>query len=191
MNTVPVVDPYMDPVPTTQIQRSESKVSNFSLPRPSTALSEHGNRAQELRDIPHNLDRIEEPPPAGHRDQPPRQDVRLPAPHPLSGNVSPEPLFPILQEGRYKVSLLIELWLFIAGLYTKASLFEDGKAAVDEAEELVGMLELQMSAETSSAKAFAARGWGGGKSVEELWGDVYAWVSSSHSDQCGKRQDEC
>jgi hypothetical protein len=158
--------------------RSESKISNFSLPRPSTALSEQGSREQPLREIPHNLDRIEEPPPPGHKEQPPRQDVRLPAPHPLSGNVSPEPLFPIIQERRHKVSLLIELWLFIAGLYTRASLFEDAKAAVDEASELVQMIESQLAVETSSAKAFASKGWGGGRAIEDLWGDVFTAVSS-------------
>ena len=157
--------------------RSESKISNFSLPRPSTALSsDQAVGAQPLRDIPHNMDRSEAPPPPGHRDQPPRQDVRLPAPHPSTGNVSPEPLFPIVQERRHKISLLVELWLFIAGLYTRAELFEDAKAAVDEAGELVGMLEVLLASETSSARAFAAKGWGGGKAIEELWGDVSSAV---------------
>ena len=156
--------------------RSESKISNFSLPRPSTATSDRGVGAQPLREIPHNLDRIVEPPPQGHRDQPPRQDVRLPAPHPSTGSISPEPLFPVIQERRHKISLLVELWLFIAGLYTRATLFEDAKAAVDEAAELVQMLEVQLAAETSSAKAFASKGWGGGKAIEELCGDVLTSV---------------
>jgi hypothetical protein len=86
-------------------------------------------------------------------------------------------LFPILQERRHKVSLLIDLWLFIAGLYTRAAVFDDAKAAIDEAAELVQMMESQLATETPNAKAFAARGWGGGKAIEELWGDVWTAVS--------------
>jgi hypothetical protein len=132
---------------------------------------------QPLREIPHSMDRFHEPPPTGHKEQPPRQDIRLPAPHPLTGDVSSEPLFPKLQERKHKISLLVELWLFIAGLYTRAGVFDDAKAAIDEAIELVQILESQIAAETSSAKAFAARGWGGGKAIEELWGDIWTVVS--------------
>jgi hypothetical protein len=166
-------------VNTSSPSRSESKISNFSLPRPSTANVESNASSpmQPLREIPHSMDRFHEPPPTGHKEQPPRQDIRLPAPHPLTGDVSSEPLFPKLQERKHKISLLVELWLFIAGLYTRAGVFDDAKAAIDEAIELVQILESQIAAETSSAKAFAARGWGGGKAIEELWGDIWTVVS--------------
>lgn len=83
----------------------------------------------------------------------------------------------MLQERRHKISLLIDLWLFIGGMYTRAAVFDDAKAAIDEAAELVQIMESQLALETSSAKAFGARGWGGGKSIEELWADVWAAVS--------------
>ena len=122
------------------------------------------------------------------RDQPPKQDIRLPAPHPSTGIISPKPLFPIVQEQRHKTCLLVELWLFIAGLYTRASLFEDAKAAVDEAAELVLLMEMQLATETSSAKAFATKGWGGRRAVEELWGDISTAVRFPCSPLLRQRQ---
>ncbi|KKY20543.1 putative filamentation protein [Diplodia seriata] len=80
----------------------------------------------------------------------------------------------MLQERRHTTSLLIDVWLFIAGLYARAALFEDAKGAVDEAFKLADNLESEMSQDQSSAKAFFERGWGGGKSIEELWADIWA-----------------
>ncbi|GME42465.1 filamentation protein [Neofusicoccum parvum] len=77
-------------------------------------------------------------------------------------------------ERRHTTSLLVDVWLFIAGLYTRAALFEDAKGAVDEAFKLADNLESEISQDSSSAKAFSERGWGGGKSIEELWADIWA-----------------
>lgn len=52
-------------------------------------------------------------------------------------------------------------------------MFEDGKQAVAEALKLVESFEMEVAAESSSARALAERGWGGGKSVEELWADAF------------------
>jgi hypothetical protein len=87
--------------------------------------------------------------------------------------VSPEPLATALQVKRRKIELLIEVWLFVAGLYTRASLFEDAKAAVDEAAELVMMVEGFAVGEGAGLR----RGWGGVKSTDELWADVASSVS--------------
>ncbi|KAK8199641.1 uncharacterized protein BKA78DRAFT_10732 [Phyllosticta capitalensis] len=129
---------------------------------------------QPFRSVAHNLSHKDEPPPAGHEDQPPQQDTRLPAPFPRPYFSLIEPQFPKLQERRHTTSLLIDVWLFIAGLYTRAALFEDAKGAVDEAFKLADNLEQEVAQESSSAKFFSERGWGGGKSVEELWADIYA-----------------
>jgi hypothetical protein len=56
-------------------------------------------------------------------------------------------------------------------------MLEDANDAVKEAQKLVETFEAEIAQESSTSKAFAERGWGGGKSVEELWGDVYAMVS--------------
>jgi hypothetical protein len=86
----------------------------------------------------------------------------------------------MLQERRQKVSLLVSVWIFISGLYTRAEMFEDAKGAVGEALKLVEAFELEVAQQGSSSKAFADRGWGGGKSVEELWADAYAAVGQLH-----------
>ncbi|KAL0262247.1 hypothetical protein SLS55_003686 [Diplodia seriata] len=129
---------------------------------------------QPLRPVPHNMSPTKQLPPQGHADQPPHQDVRLPAPFPNASFAAIEPRFPVLQERRHTTSLLIDVWLFIAGLYARAALFEDAKGAVDEAFKLADNLESEMSQDQSSAKAFFERGWGGGKSIEELWADIWA-----------------
>jgi hypothetical protein len=56
-------------------------------------------------------------------------------------------------------------------------MFQDGREAVAEALKLVEAFEAEVSLESSTAKALAEKGWGGGKSVEELWADVFAAVS--------------
>lgn len=136
---------------------------------------------QPLRPVQHNMSPSKQPPPPGHADQPPQQDTRLPAPFPQASFAAIEPRFPVLQERRHTTSLLIDVWLFIAGLYARAALFEDAKGAVDEAFKLADNLESEMAQEQSSAKAFFERGWGGGKSIEELWGDIWAAVSVQYN----------
>ncbi|TID16135.1 filamentation protein-like protein [Venturia nashicola] len=89
-------------------------------------------------------------------------------------SISPEPVFPVFQERKHRITLLIHVWLFVAGLYTRAEAFDDAKGAIEEAADLVQALESQVAQQDSSVKAFASRGWGGGKSVEELWADIWA-----------------
>ena len=132
---------------------------------------------QPLHAVAHNISHKVQPPPAGHSKQPPQQDVRLPTPYPGVNYISPEPQFTVLQERRHKISLLVKVWLFISGLYTRAGMFDDAKGAIEEATKLVEGFELEVAQESSTSKAFADQGWGGGKSVEELWGDVWSGVS--------------
>jgi len=53
-------------------------------------------------------------------------------------------------------------------------MYEDARGAVAEGFKPVKGFEAEVALENSSTKAFADRGWGGGRSVEELWSDVYA-----------------
>ena len=85
-----------------------------------------------------------------------------------------EPHYSRLEQQRHAVSLLLKIWLFIAGLYRRANLYDDALGAVDEAFKQVKAVEAIVSSHTSSAAAFETRGWGGAKSVEELWADAYA-----------------
>lgn len=153
--------------------RSARRSSAASSNRKSMESNE-----RSLRPIPHNMPQQTEPPPVGHDNQPPKQDQRLPAPFPSASYIPPEPYFSKIQERRHRVSLLASIWLFICGLYTRAGMHDDAKDAVTEAHKLVETFEAEVAQESSTSRAFAERGWGGGKSVEELWGDVYAAVSS-------------
>ncbi|KAF1957572.1 filamentation protein-like protein [Byssothecium circinans] len=127
-----------------------------------------------LRSVPHNMSPAAEPPPVGHTQQPLKQDLRLPTPLPGQNYIDPDPYFSKIQGRRQKVTMLVSIWNFISGLYSRADMHEDAKDAVKEAFKLTKTFESEVAQESSSSKAFADRGWGGGKSVEELWADVYA-----------------
>ncbi|KAF2669493.1 hypothetical protein BT63DRAFT_425206 [Microthyrium microscopicum] len=86
---------------------------------------------------------------------------------------SPAPAFPNITDRRHKLSVLVELWLFVSGMYMRAEQFEDSKDAINEAAHLVSKFELELSRATSSAKAFANSGWGGGRSIDQMWGDIW------------------
>ena len=178
---IPIVDATANVDGT--IERDFASVT--TAPRPSTASNSVIGASprpsmgpdQPLREIPHNLPREQLPPPPEHDEQPPKQDTRLPAPYPSAKEFVSEPRFALIQERRHKVTLLVELWSFIAGMYTRAGLFDDAKGAIDEAAELVQALENEIASTSSTAKAFSEKNWGGGKPVEELWGDIFCQVS--------------
>lgn len=151
--------------------KSSQRPSSSSNPRTS---AETGDRA--LRSIPHNMDHSS--PPLHHDEQPPKQDVRLPVPLPHADYVPPDPRFSKIQERRQRVSLLVDIWLFISGLYSRAQMYQDAREAVGEAMKLVEGFEVEVSQESSTAKSLAEKGWGGGKSVEELWADAFTAVST-------------
>jgi tetratricopeptide (TPR) repeat protein len=135
----------------------------------------HETSDTPLGSIPHNLPPTS--PPQAHSTQPPRQDVRLPTPLPNADYIPADPYFSNVQERRQKVSLLVSIWIFISGLYTRAHVFNDAKEAAAEALKLIETSEDELSVEASTAKALAQKGWGGGKSVDELWADALSAVS--------------
>ncbi|RAR11452.1 filamentation protein [Stemphylium lycopersici] len=165
------------PLPETLVNGSQAPNGTMesSMPRrTSTSNNTRSNESSEipLRPIPHNLDHSS--PPLGHEEHPPRQDTRLPSRIPRPDHIPPDPHFSKIQERRQKVSLLVSIWIFISGLYGRAQMYRDAREAVGEALKLVETFEAEVSAESSTAKALAEKGWGGGKSVEELWADVFA-----------------
>ena len=163
-----------------KIVGAASHANRVSPVRPAVAnsmtLDGQASPDQPLKEVAHNVPHDTWPPPPGHRDQPPRQDVRLPAPLPTSSAL-PEPRLPSSQDRQHRISLLVEIWLFIASLYLRADLFDDAEGAIIEANKLVESFEIEVGAEHSSARRFFEKGWAGGKSVDQLWADFWAAVS--------------
>lgn len=143
---------------------------------PAVPTKDGSTQNQPLREVPLNLESTKQPAPIGHSDQPPSQNSRLPAPYPTMASAAPRPRYPSARQKRHTVSLLIEVWLHIAGQYTRSELFEDAEGAIDEAHKLVEELQQAVAREDCSAKAFDEKGWGGGRSVNKLWADVWAEV---------------
>jgi tetratricopeptide (TPR) repeat protein len=144
---------------------------------PAINNSDQKHPDQPLSSISHSSNsHTDWPPPAGHDNQPPQQDVRLPTSHPASAT-APATSFSGIQQQRHKVGLLVKVWLFIAELYIRAESLDDASGAIQEAHKLVESFELQVAAADSSARAFYSKGWGGGKSVDEMWADVLSSVS--------------
>ncbi|KAL4894118.1 hypothetical protein BDV59DRAFT_192826 [Aspergillus ambiguus] len=129
---------------------------------------------QQLPPVAHNMKHTQQPPPAGHSKQPPEQDVRLPTSYGFDSPTRAVTKFPLTQAQRHALCILVKIWLLIAGLYRRASLFEDAREACEEASKHITRLEALVAAQDSSARALRARGWGVPKSSEELWADLYA-----------------
>lgn len=94
---------------------------------------------------------------------------------------APPPALNKLQSQVHHISILVQIWLFISGIYTKEDLYEEAGNAVDEAEALVDQLKTETAAVESSARAWHFRGWGMGQSISRLMADVNAEVSLSDS----------
>lgn len=92
----------------------------------------------------------------------------------------PIPRFPSSDQLRHALTLLTKVWLLIASLYRRANLYKDAQGAISEALTHVQSVEAAIAALESSAEAFATPGWGGVKSVGELWADVHAEDGALH-----------
>ena len=87
----------------------------------------------------------------------------------------PEPFYPPYLLQRHSLTLLVKIWLFISSLYHRASILTDSLAAISEAENHVKTIEtLVATHDNSSEESFTIPGWGGLKSVAELWADILA-----------------
>lgn len=137
-----------------------------------SALGPVKSGRQSLPDVAHNIDHSEQPPPIGHDRQPPVQDVRLPTVNP--GYTRLPPRFSKPQVERHALTILIKIWLLVAGLYRRSSMYEDAQEAINEASNAAAKMENLVGAQESTAKSFAERGWGSSESSDELWADVYA-----------------
>lgn len=85
--------------------------------------------------------------------------------------------FPKEQIKRHRQTILIKVWLMIAAFYRRANMYSDSQGAVGEARKLVGVMEADIAQDSSGSAAINRPGWGGKKSIEELWADVHSEVS--------------
>ncbi|KAG0155752.1 hypothetical protein PDIDSM_2925 [Penicillium digitatum] len=129
---------------------------------------------QPLPAMAHNMNHKDQAPPAGHEEQPPTQEIWPPISHRFDSPTSAVTKFSLAQSQKHALGLLIEIWLVIAGLYRRASLFDDAREACEEASKQAARVEALVASLESSARSFSKRGWGASKSSEELWADVYA-----------------
>ena len=87
---------------------------------------------------------------------------------------TPATRFPRSTKQKHSLGLLCKVWLVIAMLYRRSSMFDDAREACDEAAKCAAKIETSVASVESSARAFASRGWGGSrKSSDEIWADVY------------------
>ena len=93
------------------------------------------------------------------------------------------PKFSFQLQERFGLSLLSQIWIFIAGLYRRADMPQDAKGAIDEAFKLARKVEVMAATNESSARSFEQLGKGGSKSVNELFADAYAEQANLFLDQ--------
>ncbi len=173
--------PKADMIPTDKNEKNNQESASV-LPAVTSSMS--GNQSagpqQPLGKIAHNSSHDTQPPPPGHQDQPPEQDVRLPVLHPALG-FSPEVRLSSAHDKQFRLSILVDIWLFIAGLYQRADLHDNASGAISEALKHVELYQADMAAEGANARQMYEKGWGAGKSLDELWADVWAAVSASNT----------
>lgn len=111
-----------------------------------------------------------------HHDQLPTENHPLPQIPADWSTANPVTRFPRDQERRRRTAILVKVWLLISGFYRRALMFDDAKGAVEEAHKLVQEAETEVLKDTTGNVSIYEAGWGGGKSVAELWGDVFSEV---------------
>ena len=176
------VSPPVPPKDTAVTDHARTAVAPDSLAvgsalNSSVAADTPTDPQQPLKEIEHNRPPGDWPAPLGHERRAPEQDVRLPAPHPATSHGLALPSMGSLHVRQHRSSILVKVWLFVAALYVRAGFFEDAGGAIEEAQRPVEAFEREKSAQNANALALFEKGWGGGKSVDELWADVWSVVS--------------
>ncbi|KAL9624626.1 MAG: hypothetical protein Q9160_001291 [Pyrenula sp. 1 TL-2023] len=160
------------------LQNEVGVAVSSDIPPPISPTANHDSSPtakQSLPPVAHNMPPNAQPPPPGQHVQPPEQDVRLPSISPHTSHTHPPPRFPLAQAQIHALALLTKTWLVISNLYRRASLFDDAREAVDEAANQAHRIEtLTATLYGSSSTSFFERKWGGGKSSDELFAEVFA-----------------
>lgn len=155
--------------------------------KPPTLTKSSPNSRPGPRPLPPNSPQMGHKEPSlkpAHQDPNGAQDTRLPHISPYSWSTNPSTRFPKDQQRRRRSAILVKVWLLVSGFYRRASLCEDAKGGIEEAHKLVKKLEEDVSRDTTGHVSIDHPGWGGGKSVAELWGDVFSEVSNSEFNAC-------
>ncbi|KAF9890955.1 hypothetical protein FE257_005212 [Aspergillus nanangensis] len=151
---------------------------NDTTPQSTVGFAVSANQGQsakqQLPPIAHNMNHTHLPPPTGHSKQPPVQDVRLPSSYGFDSPAMAVTKFPLAHAQKHALCVLVKIWLLIAGLYRRASLFEDAREACEEASKHITRVEALVAAHDSSARGLREREWGASRSSDELWADYYA-----------------
>ncbi|OAR04414.1 hypothetical protein LLEC1_07012 [Akanthomyces lecanii] len=91
----------------------------------------------------------------------------------------PSHLLPLVQFSKDKervrrTAILVKVWTMIAGFYCRASMLDECKAAIAEAQKLVQGLETEATQDPSVTRAAKSTVWAEKKSIEALWGDIFS-----------------
>ncbi|KAL3446278.1 hypothetical protein BJX65DRAFT_134149 [Aspergillus insuetus] len=140
----------------------------------SQATGQPQSAKHTLSPIAHNIKHTHLESPVGHEKQPPEQDIRLPTSYGFESPTGALTKFPHTQAQKHALCILAKIWLLIAGLYRRASSFDDAVEACEEASKHVKRIETLTAAQDASARSFRERGWATPKSSDELWADIYA-----------------
>jgi cargo-transport protein YPP1 len=144
------------------------------------AVSPELKSARQSKPLPPKSQQMAHKEPAfkpGHPDPAAAQDNRLPRVSPYSSSTNPVTRFPQGQERRRRIAILVKVWLLVSGFYRRAAMFDDAKGAIEEAQKLVKAMETEITKDTNGNVSIDNAGWGGGKSVGALWGDVFSEAS--------------
>lgn len=157
-------------------QHREQEIPSAEMVR--SAVSQAADQPQSakrtLGPIAHNMKHTHLNQPAGHEDQRLEQDIRLPTSYGFESPTGALTKFPHTQAQKHALCILVKIWLLIAGLYRRASSFEDAAEACDEASKYLKRIETLTASQDASARSFRERGWAIPKSSDELWADIYA-----------------
>ncbi|KAF5013530.1 hypothetical protein FDECE_471 [Fusarium decemcellulare] len=82
--------------------------------------------------------------------------------------------FPKDKERSHRVTILVRVWLMIAGFYRRAGMKEDCRGAITEAQRLIQSLETDATRDPSGSGSLKSPGWAEKKGIEDLWSDLWA-----------------
>lgn len=150
----------------------------------SAATSDPHNPIHNIPSATQNMNRES---PNGHPTapkQPYLQSHHLHSSSIFAATTLPEPIYPPYAQTRHAHTVLTKIWLFISSLYRRTSLPLDAHGALCEATSHVQSVETSIaSLDGSSARNFLQPGYGGLKSLGELWGDVLAETAALYEAQ--------
>ncbi|POS83940.1 hypothetical protein EPUL_004760, partial [Erysiphe pulchra] len=72
------------------------------------------------------------------------------------------------------MTILVEVWLLIGEFYRQASIYDDAQCAIDEANQLVNLIESEILNDSNSSLSSSEYIWEGGKTVADLRSDIYS-----------------